>query len=327
MRARLWLAGVGDNAEPAPTALQREYLYDSRRASRRRQRWLLGASMAVAAVSVGLVIFALLSRSQAQSARNKAVLAQSNAQSRALAAESATQLTIDPERSVLLAMAAVRAQPTREATYALRRAIDLSPIRGRLPNVGAQPLGQGWGPGVAYSPDRKQIAEGSQNGTLRLLDAHTLEVQRLTRVGSFAPQLAYNPSGSLLAVGTNHGVMLLDPTTGALHGTIKRMTNAGYLQFSPDGSLLAVNELDPSTYVSHLEVWNLRTHRLRVVPVGRTLNRFGVSYGRIFSRRSSAAGREFQRRWCVRHPNLASSSPWPWVTGRCSKRSTAPTAR
>ena len=273
----VWLAGVGDHTEPAPTALQREYLYASRAASSRRQRWLVGASMAVAAVSVGLVIFALLSRSQAQSARNRAVFAQSNAQSRALAAESATQLSIDPERSVLLAMAAVRAQPTPEATYALRRAIDLSPIRGRLPNVGVQPNGVGWGPGIAYSPDRKQIAEGSQNGTLQLLDAHTLRVERRIRVGSFAPQLAYAPSGSLLAVGTNHGVVLLDPTTGASRGTIKPMTNAGSLQFSPDGSLLAVNELDPSTYVSHLEVWNLRTHRLRVVPVGPTLSRFGLS--------------------------------------------------
>ena len=35
----------------------------------------------------------------------------------------------------------------------------------RLPNVGVQPTGVGWGPGVAYSPDGKQIAEGSQNGT------------------------------------------------------------------------------------------------------------------------------------------------------------------
>ena len=105
-----WLAGVGDNAEPAPTALQREYLYHSRRASRRRQRWLLGASMAVAAVSVGLVIFALLSRSQAQSARNKAVLAQSNAQSRALAAESATQID-DRPRTLSLAGNGGRARP------------------------------------------------------------------------------------------------------------------------------------------------------------------------------------------------------------------------
>ena len=79
--------------------------------------------------------------------------------------------------------------------------------------MGVQPNGVGWGPGIAYSPDRKQIAEGSQNGTLQLLDAHTLRVERRIRVGSFAPQLAYAPSGSLLAVGTNHGVVLLDPTT------------------------------------------------------------------------------------------------------------------
>ena len=189
---------------------------------------------------------------------------------------------------------------------ALQRSIDLSPIRGRLPNVGAQPNGIGWGPGIAYSPDGKQLAEGSQDGTLLLLDAHTLGVERRVRVGSFAPQLAYNPTGSLLAVGTNHGVMLLDPTTGASRGTIKHTTNAGFLQFSPDGSMLAVNELDPSTYVSHLEVWNVRTHRLPVVSVGPTLGRFGLSSVGFSPRRSPTAGREFQRRWCVRHTRLAS---------------------
>ena len=170
-----WLAGVGDNAEPAPTALQREYLYDSRRASRRRQRWLLGASMAVAAVSVGLVIFALLSRSQAQSARTRLSSPEPTHSRARLRPRVRPKLTIDPERSVLLAMAAVRAQPTREATYALRRAIDLSPIRGRLPKRRCPPFGTGLGARRGLQPRGKQIAEGSQNGTLRLLDAHTLK--------------------------------------------------------------------------------------------------------------------------------------------------------
>ncbi len=64
--AEAWLAASPEDADPAPTSLQREYLLASRNASARRQRVLMGASVAVAAVSIGLLIFALISRGQAR---------------------------------------------------------------------------------------------------------------------------------------------------------------------------------------------------------------------------------------------------------------------
>ncbi len=62
--AETWLQ-AGANKDPGPTALETEYLVAGRRASARRQRGLVGASLAVAAVSIGLLIFALISRSDA----------------------------------------------------------------------------------------------------------------------------------------------------------------------------------------------------------------------------------------------------------------------
>jgi WD40 repeat protein len=277
--AEAWLAGIGDRTEPAATALQREYVYASRNASSRRQRTLLAVAGTVAAVSVGLVVFALISR-------NQAVSAKANAQSRALAAESATQLSVDPERSLLLAMAAEHSRKTPEATYALRRAIDLSPIRGRLPNVGPQPQGvMGWGPGVAYSHDGKQIAEGSQSGKVVLVDARTMRVQRTVIAGKWAPVVAYSPDGSTLAVGTEKGVVLLDPATGARLGTIGAITSAGRLNFSPDGKLLSAIEYDPFTFDAHLEVADMATRRVRVIPVGPVLSKikWGLTQGAEFS--------------------------------------------
>ena len=131
--AERWLA-AGSDKDPGPTSLEQEYLLAARQAASRRQRALVGSSLAIALVAVGLLIFALISRGQAISAQNVA-------KSRALAAESQTQLSVDPERSVLLAAAAVRTSATPQAMFALRAAIDTSPIRFRLPNVAPQTCG------------------------------------------------------------------------------------------------------------------------------------------------------------------------------------------
>jgi TIR domain-containing protein len=81
-----WLASRPEDAEPAPTQLQREYLLASREAAARRQRGLMGGAVAVAAVSIGLLIFALISRGQAVSAKAQAVSERIAARSQALAA-------------------------------------------------------------------------------------------------------------------------------------------------------------------------------------------------------------------------------------------------
>ncbi len=236
--AETWLAGVDGEKEPAPTTLQREYLLTSRIASARRQRIVVGASLVAVVVAAALAAFALISRSQA-------VDAKSNAQSRVLAAASATQLSVDPERALLLAMEAEQTRQTPEATYALRRAIDLSSLRKRLPSVGDQSRGGGFGPNVAFSPDGAQIAEGSWNGTIQLVDANTMEVRRRINVGANAPWVAYNPAGSVLAVGADRGVVFLDPKSGRRQGTIAAMSNAQGLQFSPDGLRLAAIAANP----------------------------------------------------------------------------------
>jgi WD40 repeat protein len=61
-----WLA-AGADKDPGPTALETEYVVAGRRAAARRQRGLVFLSLAVTAVSIGLLIFALISRSAAVS--------------------------------------------------------------------------------------------------------------------------------------------------------------------------------------------------------------------------------------------------------------------
>ena len=94
--AESWLARSELGSDPSPTPLQREYLLASRQAHERRQRRLVVSSIAVASVAVALLVFALISRGQAVSAK-------ANANSRALAAESQSDLAVDPGASILFA--------------------------------------------------------------------------------------------------------------------------------------------------------------------------------------------------------------------------------
>jgi len=288
-----WLAGAGETADPAPTTLHREYAAASRAAASRRQRLVVGASLSVAAVAVVLLVFALISRNQAvssqhkatseaQRANNEATVARSEARradaesavskSRLLAAESQAQLPVDPERSILLAMAAVRKAPTTEAVFALRGALDASPLDRRLASVGTQEIPV-WGPGISYSPDGRLLAEGSQSGVVAIFDTASGQVVRRVRVGKAAPIVEFSPNGSSIAVGGNFGVAIIDVATGAIRREAKGLCCSNDFAFSADGSTLFFAN-------GHgVMRWDLRTdrrHLLLASPIGRVGSQFGL---------------------------------------------------
>jgi WD40 repeat protein len=255
--AEQWLA-AGADKDPGPTALEQEYLLAARAAASRRQRLLVGISAAVAAVSVGLLVFALISRSEAISAGLVA-------KARALAAESETQLAVDPERSILLARAAVLTSPISDALFALRAALDASAIRYRLPDAGLQNCGQGLvtaSPGVAFSPVGHRLAEGLCNGTIVLADSRTGRVIRRVDVGAPGGPVAYNRGGSLLAVAAGRRVLLLDAATGRIDRAVAGNAVAGRIAFSPTGSLAF------ETARGGLALWDSATGRTRTLISG-----------------------------------------------------------
>ena len=262
--AEAWLAASPEDAEPAPTPLQREYLLASREAAARRQRMLVGASGAIALISLGLLVFALISRSQAVSARTVAT-------SRALAAESEAQANVDPQLAVLLGEQAVSTSHTPQALFALRGALDGSPLRMTLSTARLQ-CGFFGGPGIAYDPAAPVIAEAACNGDLETFESRSGHLLRRTRVGPFASSVAYSGDGSILAVGTAGGVLLLNARTGARRAMLPGgRENA--VAISPDGSLVA------ATAPTGIGVWAIghgaprtirRQHSSGALPTGGT---------------------------------------------------------
>jgi WD40 repeat protein len=259
--AEAWLAASQEDADPAPTSLQREYLLASRESAARRQRLLVGASLVVAAVAVGLLVFALISRSQA-------VSEQVGARAQALAAQSQAELPNDPEISLILGERAVRARATSQTLSALRAALDSSPFERAYQTVGSPgSCGSNAGLTAVLSPNGTQIAAGACNGTLQLLDFRTGRAEHRLTTPSGVVSLAYSPNGRLLAVGTERQIMLVDPNTGAVVRERRVLTKiviasggapgvAG-LAFSPDGRELATVDL------ANVELWSVPSLRSR----------------------------------------------------------------
>ena len=252
--AERWLA-AGVDKDPGPTALEQEYLLAARQAASRRQRIAVGGSLTVALVAVGLLIFALISR-------GSAVTAETNARAQALAAESVNQQSVDAERAVLLGAAAVQTKVSYGATgtmFALRSALDASPIRYRLPDVGVQGCG---GPQVAFdpAPQSNLLAEGLCNRTIRFANATTGRIERTVRVGRGAPTaLAYTDSGSALVIASGARLYSLDPVTGAVRATSPPIPGLGTFTIDPRAPIVA------AVGVYQLDLWNMATGRLQAI--------------------------------------------------------------
>jgi hypothetical protein len=226
-----WLARIGPGPDQAATAVQRDYVLASRRAATRRGRIIVGVSVAVAVIALGLGVFALFSR-------NQAVSSSDSSRALALAAESQNKLSTDPEVSVIVAQEAVRLKPIPQALAALRQAMDASALRVALPTVEPEECGYESGPSIAYSPDGSRVAETLCTGELVVMDSADGRVLFRRHVATQASAVAYDPDGHLLAIGTNRGIDLVDPTTGVVRGQLIGHGEPNALAFNHGGALL-----------------------------------------------------------------------------------------
>lgn len=232
-------------------------------------------------VAIFMTITAVFFSVQSQNASRLAA-------SRELAAASLTNLEIDPERSILLALEAMARANTLEAENALHQAVLTSRIRLVIPshergstvNVDFSPNGrrvvtasQGeivnvWGSGMGqmlfslpghyaeYSPDGKYLATILADGTVRVWDAGSgNEIQAAGQMDAIS-SVSFSPDGKRLVTVTNGNLpRIWDVKTGQELLNFPGHTDyVSFAFFSPDGRRIITVSDDGTA-----RIWNAFT--------------------------------------------------------------------
>ncbi len=208
------------------------------RANRRLQIQLAVIAVALVVALVGGFV-AVDQRSDAEGARRIAT-------SRELAAAADANLDDDPERSILLALAAIDATRDHdgsvrpEAVEALHRAIAASRVLLSVPDLGGS---------LDWSPDGSVfVTEGpEESGLVDIRDASTGEsVKAFDGNDIDINNVAFNADGSMLATTGDDGALRVwDPDTGEELLTVQEEDDQVWgPSFSRDGSMVAAGWID-----------------------------------------------------------------------------------
>jgi WD40 repeat protein/transcriptional regulator with XRE-family HTH domain len=235
----------------------------------RQQAWFLIIAFFIAgALAFTAIIFG-----------RRAVTSEQLAISRELAAAAINQLDVDPERSVLLALQAMEESNTLEAQNALRRSLP------DLHLLFTIPAGHARGsPGIAYSPDGSQLASEGIFGKIKIWDTATgnLLFTIPGKEGDFASDVIFSPDGKLLAYSGLIHVDIYNTETWKKAFTLSGEsvgTTSGYnlgvgqISFSPDGTRLAVANMDGIP-----KVWDLATRNELMSLTGQEQIMKGIAY-------------------------------------------------
>jgi WD40 repeat protein len=248
--AEAWLTRAGtEDKQPPPTPLHYDYILAGRKQASRRQRIAVGGVSAALLITLGLAVFALILRGQANAERRAAV-------SRELSANAFLTLPEDPQLSLLLARRAARVDENAQAQDALRQSLVESRVR-----VVTERHGEDLS-AARISPDGRTILTASDDNTARLSEAGTGRTLHVLR-GHTQPVAdgQFSPNGRVaLTFAQDATVRVWDTKSGRSLQVLRqedehRLTGA---RFDPSGTRIV-----SSSFVhGPVRIWSVETGRI-----------------------------------------------------------------
>jgi WD40 repeat protein len=242
----------------------------------KRARYLTGALIIALLMAFTALYFGSQARQTAVAAQNDRRIATS----RELAAASLNNLSIDPERSILLALQSIATTRDADGTMlpesveALHRSIVTSPIRMTLTGHETKVYS------VAFSPDGEQLATIGDDGTTIIWDANTgkefLRLPGTTKPSDLYTEqrIAYSPDGKLLAACDSNQLKLYDPDSGKLILALSgHKSDVISVTFSADGKYLATGSVDTAVHI-----WDAASGKLLRVLEGHSAPVGGLAF-------------------------------------------------
>jgi len=290
--------------------LQPLWYRDQQRQHRRR----IASLSAISVVLAVLALAAMYAWSVAKQQRELAETRERTATSRGLAMQALTQIDVEPEQALLLALASRELAPTLESESALLAALMERPRLHRVLHRDATMIMC-----VASSPSGQRIAAGTFDGRVLQFDRRTGQMAGRPLQGHYdlVTSLVFASEDTLVSAGNDGRIIVWDATTGKQRAFFNGPATADgvlALAVAPGGRMLAagtrngiihlwtlpdLHQLDPSLAAAGVislafdrvgrvlisasmddgvRLWNVVDGRvIRKLPVHRSLGKFALA--------------------------------------------------